>query len=66
MRTIHATAAAGCPSEAAPDAVATTSPFFSSTTPTSRRSIPAAGTGVPTRNRPAEVLSATTSAIVKR
>ena len=52
--------------DAARDAVATSSPFFSSNTPTSRTSTPAAGTGLPTTNRAAEVLSATTSAIVKR
>ena len=63
-RTSQATAAAGCPSAAAPAAVATTSPLCSSTTPISRRSRPAAGTAEPTTYRPAEVLSATTSGIV--
>src|SRR4051794_18763027 len=63
-RTSQATAAAGWPSEAAPDAVATTSPLCSSTTPTSRRSTPSTGTVAPTTYRPAEALSATTSGIV--
>src|SRR5690349_20360828 len=65
-RTSQATAAAGWPRVAAPDAVETTSPLCSSTTLTSRRSMPATGTGAPTTYRPAEALSATTSAIVNR
>src|SRR4051794_4785674 len=47
-RTSQATAAAGCPRDAAPDAVATTSPLCSRTTPTSRRSMPSGATVVPT------------------
>src|SRR5580704_3736823 len=62
--TSQATAEAGWPSAAAPAAVAMTSPLCSSSTPIRRRSSPAAGTAGPMTNRPAEVLSATTSAIV--
>ena len=45
---VTATAAAGCPSAAAPAAVAVTSPLCSRTTPASRRSMPSGRTGAPT------------------
>jgi hypothetical protein len=63
-RADQATAAAGRPSDAAPDAVVTTLPLCSSTTPTNRGSIPAGAIGAQMTTWLAEVLSATTSAIV--
>ena len=59
-------AAAGCPSTAAPAAVAASSPFFSSTSPVSLRSTPPGSVAwPPSRNPAAEALSATTSGRVK-